>query len=114
MAWKFRNPIVRVQKSATGSYPLPITGGSIPAWWSNNWWQEGKDPVSSGTTVAVQACTDAYAHTLATLLAYHYKLDDNATREYIETSALARILHKPNSYQTRTDFMLNYVKNLML
>jgi len=98
----------------TSAYPLPLTGGSIPAGWNWNWWQEGKNPVASGSTVAVQACTDAYAHTLATLLAYHYKLDDNGTRAYQETSPLAQILHKPNSYQTRSDFMLNLVKNLML
>ena len=102
------------EKSASGSWPLPITGGSIPKSWPQNWWQQGNSIVENGTTVTVQACTDAYAHTLATLLAYHYKLDDEGTKEYIESSALARILHKPNSYQTRSDFMLNLVKNLML
>jgi HK97 family phage portal protein len=71
-------------------------------------------PLSGGTTVTVQACTDAYAQTLGTLLAYHYSLDENLTRTYKTSSSLARILHKPNSYQTRSDFMLNYVKNLML
>ncbi len=111
MDWKRLNPFRR--KSAVGT-TFPTMEGGIPSNWALNWWQEGKTPLGTGTTVSVQACTDAYAHTMATLLSYHYKLDDEGTREYQETSALSRILHKPNSYQTSSDFMLNLVKNLML
>jgi HK97 family phage portal protein len=51
---------------------------------------------------------------MATLIPYHYIVDENKTRTPITTSALSRILHKPNTYQTRTDFMLQLVKNLFL
>ena len=104
----------RKEKSFTGSYPLPISGGSIPSSWDLNWWQQGKSPVHNGSTAIVQACTDAYAHTIATLTAYHYSLDDNGTKEPIEGTALARLLYKPNSYQTATDFRLNLIKALLL
>jgi len=112
---KLRNLFSRKTKSVTGSYPLPITGGSIPADWNLGWWQEGKDPLQSGgATAIVQACTDAYAHTVATLHAYHYSADANGTKTPIEGSGLARILHRPNVYQTSTDFRLNMLKALYL
>ena len=98
-------------KSATGGYNT--SAGFIPASWGWNWWQEGKDPTSIGRTAIVGACTDAYAQTTATLLPYHFALDDDGTKIPIDNSALARILHRPNGYQTSSDFRLNLVKSLL-
>ena len=103
-----------VAKAGEAMYPLPVSGGAVPASWSLNWWQEGKSPVMQGGTAALQACTDAYAHTVATLIGSHYEKDDVGTKTPIKTSALARILHRPNGYQTSTDFKLNMIKGLML
>jgi HK97 family phage portal protein len=107
------NPF-RKKAVTAGAYPLPITGGFIPASWSWNWWQQGKAPIGNDSCVTVQACTDAYAQTVATLLPNHYAMAADGTRTPVTTSALARILHKPNSYQTRTDFMVSLIKNLLL
>lgn len=103
-----------MEKSHTGNYPLPVTGGSIPASWDTNWWQQGLNPVGGGGTAALQAGTDAYAQTIATLAPFHYEKDENSTKKTILTSALSRILHRPNAYQTLSDFMLNVVKELYL
>lgn len=95
------------------AYPLPVTGGAIPFNWNLNWWQEGKDPINAGSTSAVSACTDAYAHTIATLVGSHYRKDEEDTKTKVRNSALSRIMHRPNSYQTSTDLKLNMVKGLM-
>ena len=89
-----------------------MSGGRIPAGWGLNWWQQGKDPVQGGSTAIVGACTDAYAQTIATLASFHYEKKDG-TKTPIDGSALARILQKPNSYQTSSDLKLNMVKNLL-
>jgi len=100
------------EKSITGGYDT--SAGFIPSSWNWNWWQEGKNPMNNTSSVTAQACTDAYAHTIATLKGYHYKLDEDKTKTPVETSALSRILHRPNSYQTSSDFILNLVKSVLL
>ena len=98
----------------TGAYPLPITGGSIPADWQWGWWQEGKNPLRSGGTSIVHACIDAYAQTMASMPVYHWRYRDDDTKKKIMSSAMSRTLMRPNSYQTRSDFYLNVVKGLLI
>lgn len=94
---------------------LPVTGGYLPDSWHWNWWQEGKDVQRYGGEVAiVQACVDAYAQTIASLYGDHVKYDSDGSKSNVNGSALARLLHQPNEYQTRSDFMLNLVKDLLL
>jgi HK97 family phage portal protein len=100
--------------SAAMAFPLPISGGSIPASWPWNWWQTGKDPIGGGSNSIVQSCVDAYAQTLAQLPAQHVSEFPGEGVQPITTSALSRVLRQPNSYQTRSDFVLNLVKSLLL
>lgn len=100
--------------SGGGAYPLPVTGGSIPTEWSWNWWQQGKNPMNSGEAPVVHACVDAYAQTIAALPGGHYRYDtENGGKTIVTTSALSRIMRNPNSYQTRSDFMYNLIKQLL-
>ncbi len=94
------------QKSSVDATP--------PATWPINFFQRGWTPegVSNGGSV-VEACISAYAQTVAQLHGRHYKIADDGTKEYISTSNLARVLSKPNGYQTRSDFLLNLVYSLM-
>ena len=94
---------------------LPVTGGYLPDSWHWNWWQEGKNVQKfTGETAIVQACVDAYAQTIASLYGEHYRYDSEGSKERMSSTALARCLHQPNEYQTRSDFMLNLVKDLLL
>jgi HK97 family phage portal protein len=100
-----------------GPYQLPVTGG----WLSHdvgqymNWWQLGYSPEgAAGQSAMVEACVSAYAQTIAMCPGNHWVLKDNGGRDRVETSALSRILRRPNEYQTISDFMLNAVRSLYL
>jgi hypothetical protein len=99
-----------------GPWSLPITSGFLPAdvgrnW---NWWQLGYSPSGFSQSAMVAACVDAYSQTLAMCPGSHWRRLDNGGRERVTTSELSRILRKPNSYQTPSDFMLNAVRSLYL
>ena len=98
-----------------GIYHLPTTGGILNDGGILNWWQAGRnvDHFDSPTAI-VHACVDAYAQTMASLYAEHFKYDDKDTKERIKGSALSRCLHQPNDYQTRSDFILNLVKSILM
>ena len=99
-----------------GIYNLPVTGGVLndgPGLW--NWWQTGRNiSYNNSETSIVHACVDAYAQTIASLYGDHYKYDDEGSKARIKAGALSRLLHQPNEYQTRSDFMLNLVKSLLM
>lgn len=104
-----RAPVAKANEIT--SYSMPMGGGWIPSSWGWNWWQQGKDPLAYGSSAVVQACVEAYAQTLAMCPADHWRKNDRGGRERVPTakSALARIMRKPNSYQSPSDFMLNLV-----
>lgn len=117
---QYGNPLV-VQKATEGSYRdgpwyLPVTGGwlSQEAGSNWNWWQMGYDVVTGNTTAMVEACVSAYSQTIAMCPGDHWRLKDNNGRERVENSALTRVIRKPNSYQTISDFLLNGVRSLYL
>src|SRR5262245_45931348 len=93
-----------------GPYHLPITGGWLTAeaganW---NWWQLGYDPINpSGCSAMVEACVSAYSQTVAMCPGDHWRSNEKGGRDRVTTSALSRILRKPNLYQTISDFLLN-------
>ncbi|MGA0613248.1 phage portal protein [Paracoccus sp. KR1-242] len=99
--------------AGSAAFPLPYSGGNVPASWPWNFWQQGRDPISATNNPTVAACTDAYAHTIASLKAHHVRQLPNGGRQVIRDSPAARFLRTPNGYQTRSDFMLNFIKSLL-
>jgi HK97 family phage portal protein len=87
--------------------------GGIPTGWNWNWWQQGFNHLQGGESATVNACVNAYAQTLAQLPGGHYRKLDGGGAELVTTSALARVLRNPNGYQTRSDFLLNLVTELL-
>ena len=79
-----------------------------------NFWQMGYSPSRLGPSAMVEACVSAYAQTIAMCPLTHWRQQDNAGREAVTTSALSRISRIPNDYQTRSDFLLNLVRSLLL
>lgn len=98
-----------VTRAAEGPWTLPLTGGWLPAdvgrYW--NWWQLGYDVQTASTSAMVEACVSAYAQTIAMCPGDHWRSLGNGGRERVATSALTRILRKPNAYQSISDFLLN-------
>lgn len=97
----------------SGPYYLPLTGGWLPDGAAWNWWQLGHDPLPGWDRLAiVEACVSAYAQTIAMCPGDHWRALGNGGRERVANSALRRILQKPNTYQTISDFKLNLVRAL--
>jgi HK97 family phage portal protein len=98
-----------------GPYHLPVTGGwlSAEAGSNWNWWQLGYNPINPvGSSAIVEACVSAYSQTVAMCPGDHWRLNDKGGRERVANTALARLLRKPNLYQSISDFMLNLTRSL--
>lgn len=97
-----------------GPYYLPVTGGwlSEDAGSYMNWWQLGYDVQTGGASSMVQACVSAYAETVAMCPGNHWAWTKEKGRERVTTSALVRILKRPNDYLSISDFLMNAVGQL--
>lgn len=106
------------RKAAEGAYrpgPYLLSDGwlSASAGKLMNWWQSGYSlqPYSDASAM-VEACVSAYSQTIAMCPGDHWRKLDNGGRERIATSALTRIIRKPNDYQSFSDFLLNLTRRL--
>lgn len=90
----------------------PTPDGCIPVNWPAEWWQRGMTPLCSGEPAIRQACIDAYAQTIASMDLLLQKKNAKGGFDEIDTGAVPKVLRNPNSYQTRSDFILNLVWNL--
>jgi HK97 family phage portal protein len=91
----------------------PTMEGAIPVGWPVNYWQRNLRPGGGGESATVNACVNAYAQTIAQLPGGHFSQVDGGEPKRITTSPLSRLLRWPNDYQTRSDFMLNAVTDIM-
>jgi len=103
-------------KTAEGAWapgPYALDDGWLPAGTGWNFWQMGENVRPYSTTSAmVEACVSAYSQTAAMCPGDHWRLREDGGRDRVKTSALARILRKPNEYQSISDFMLNLTRSL--
>ncbi len=91
--------------------PYHLDDGWLPAGTPWNFWQMGKNVRPYGAHSAmVEACVSAYAQTVAMCPGDHWRLKSDGGRERVTTSAICRVLRKPNGYQTISDFLLNAVR----
>lgn len=96
------------------SSPAAATSeGWIPLSWPMNFGQVGFDPIPSGINSVVYSCISVYARTIAQLPGYHRRMNSDAGADTVTTSALSRILLKPNAYQTQSHFLGNMVAALL-
>lgn len=100
-------------KAAEGEYrpgPYALDGGWLSASAGRfvNWWQMGHSLNQYGGSGAmVEACVSAYSQTVAMCPGGHWKTLPDGGRELITTSALSRVLKRPNDYESMSDFLLN-------
>jgi len=76
-----------------------------------NWWQLGISPTSGERSAVVERCIALYAETAASLPGAHWRRNASGGRTRVRT-APARVLQRPNSYETASSFMLNAVHSL--
>lgn len=99
------------EKSIGGGWAYTMDG-LVSNNWGWNYWQRGYDPVPAGTSAIVESCVSAYAQTIAMCPGSHWRLREDGGRDRVSTSALSRILRRPNGYQTISDFLLNLTQSL--
>lgn len=106
------------KRTAEGAYrpgPYLLSDGWLSATAGRymNWWQMGYSPQPYGEGSAmVEACVSAYAQTVAMCPGGHWRSLGNGGRELLTTTALSRILKRPNDYQSISDFLLNLTRRL--
>lgn len=105
-------------RAAEGEYrpgPYFVSGGVLPAGAGRLWnfWQAGYSLQSLGEGSAmVEACVSAYAQTVAMCPGDHWRKLPNGGRERVTTSALSRVMKRPNDYESISDFLLNLTRRL--
>lgn len=87
-------------------------GGIVSTSWPLNYWQTGQS-ANAGTNEVVYACVQAYARTIAQLPGKHMRRNSEGYEEEVTDSPLAKVMGKPNSYQTRSDLLLNATSSLL-
>lgn len=108
----------RKEKTLEGAYrpgPYLLTDGwlSATAGRAWNWWQLGYTPQPYGECSSmVEACISAYAQTVAMCPGDQWRKLADGGRERVSTSALARILRRPNDYESMSDLLLNLTRRL--
>lgn len=85
-----------------------------PAHYPTDWWQKGMDLTNNEVNTTVEACVKTISETVAMLPIYHYRDIGDGEKEKVTTSAASRVMRKPNPFQTRSDFFLNFVRQLLL
>lgn len=97
------------------SGPYMLSGGWLSASAGRylNWWQSGHDlQPYGGRSAMLEACISAYAQTVPMCPGDHWRRLDNGGRERVTNSALARIMRRPNDYQTISDFLMNLTRRM--
>ena len=90
--------------------------GQIPASWPMDWWQRGySEPTLDWANWGpIRACVSVISQELSRIPPAHIRLLPAGGVEPITTSAAIRVLTRPNSYQTRSDFFLNMTRSLLV
>lgn len=103
-------------RAPEGTYrpgPYLLSNGWLPAGSPWNYWQTGANVQPYGNRSAMlEACISAYAQTVPMCSGDHWRRLDNGGRERVTTSALSRIMRRPNDYQSISDFLLNLTRRL--
>ena len=97
----------RIFRPRSKALARSTSSGYIPPSWPWNFWQLGWDPIRTGGGAIVAACIDTYAQTAAECPPSHWRSTGDGGRERVTTSALSRVMLKPNGYQSGSDFILN-------
>lgn len=108
-------PAKRSKEGAFRPGPYALSNGWLSATAARflNWWQMGYSLQPYGQSSAmVEACISAYAQTVAMCPGDHWRTNSDGGRERVTTSALTRILRKPNDYQSISDLLLNLTRRL--
>lgn len=111
MKWPFR------RKSKTARQNLIFRGWNSLGNYSPNWFQLGWDTgnrTAKLSSPTVYTCVGVISQEISRLDMFEYKIKPNGARERQMQSAAARVMQRPNNYQTKSDFFIYLVSSLLL
>ena len=86
-------------------------------WYKPNWWQLGQDKPDANVALrssTVYACVAVLSQEIARLRVTHFTNPGLTGEVEMYKSGVTRLLNKPNSYQTRTDYLLSVMYSLLM
>lgn len=106
----------KAQEGAVRPGPYLLDGGwlSASAGKFMNWWQLAGSSLHPGGEggAMVEACVSAYSQTAAQCPGAHKRTTGDGGVTVVTDSDLARILKRPNDYESMSDFLLNITDRL--
>ena len=87
------------------------------SWYKPNWWQLDLDKPNNNDLIkssTVYTCVSILAQEIARLKVTHYTNPNLEGEVEMYKSGITRLLNKPNSYQTRSDFFLSVMYSLLM
>ena len=114
-SWADKRAAKTLEKSYGSGVWVPF-GDNIPKDWPINSWQADyatsstSDPAKFGP---VFACINIISQEMARIPIEHQRIDENGSVVKVLDRAPARLFHKPNHYQTSSDWMLYVMYSLL-
>ena len=84
--------------------------------WPWNWWQYGPTAQQDhdyGTFGPIQTCINILSQDISRIPLTHVRESTDRSREMVFNAAPARLFRRPNSYQTRSDWLLYIMRALL-
>ncbi len=117
------NPIAKIKSlfGAEGSYKTPAYGVSTFGNWFPIVFGDGFERdinlqkfggVENNTTV--EACVSTISQTIAMLPIKHIRIKEDGGKEIMKNSAASRVMRKPNPFQTKSEFLVDLIRQTLL
>ena len=103
-----------------GSNPNGVPRGSSdswtpPSWYPWDWWQKDMSTDSIVTNTTVEACVSTISETVAMLPIRHLRLNPNTNGyDEVRNSAIFRVMRRPNPFQTKSEFIVDLIRQCLL
>jgi len=111
--------IMKVFGSSTNTKANPSMVGasdfySPPKWYPWEWWQMDLDTDTVSTNTTVEACVATISQTVSMLPISHVRINEDGGRTILTNSAAYRVLRKPNPFQTKSEFLVDILRRMLL
>jgi len=115
-SWSDKRAAKRLEKAYGAGVWAPF-GSNIPKDWPTNFWQMGQDVPHISSDPAkfspVFSCINIISQEMSRIPIEHQRIDESGSVVRVLDRAPARLFHKPNHYQTISDWMLYVMYSLL-
>ena len=107
--------IVKALNLQGGSNPSGVTDwADVPKSYPWAWWQKDMPIEDTYSNTTVEACVATISQTVAMLPIQHLRKLPGGGTEEVTNSAAYRVMRKPNPFQTKSAFMVDFVRSMLL